>query len=99
MAHGGGTRKLGGQTILQRQVFGKKITVRKLEMTADEFQAFRSAYEARYGKLKDGEWAAMLGIGRDSMTRIKQRGVPLHSTVFRLAFAALWHNLNGYGEK
>ena len=63
-------------------------------MTEDDFAAFRTAYEARYGKLKDHEFASLIGVGCNTMTRLKQRGVVLHDTVFRLAFSALWHNLD-----
>lgn len=63
-------------------------------MTPEGFAEFRAMYEARYGRLKDGQWSELLGVHRDTMTAIKQRGVPIHSTVFRLAFSALWHNLD-----
>ena len=67
-------------------------------MTPDQFNAFLADYRATHGPITDGDMAQKLGIHRDTMTNLKQRGAPLNGRVYSYALAALMHNLKPYGE-
>ena len=68
-------------------------------MTPETLDAFLKEYRATYQECpKDHQIAKLMGVGANTFTRLKQRGAPLHSTVFLLALSALMHNLGEYGK-
>ncbi len=67
-------------------------------MTPEQFNAFIADYRANsVRKVRDCDFADILGVSADTMTRLKQRGSPIHSKVFLLALAAIHHRIEPHG--